>query len=94
LRTALHAILIAAVALAAGCHRAPIPEADSADARVYVQRCGQCHMPYDPRMMTPAMWQAQVTMMEIKIHEAALPELSGDQRTAILDYLTRNSGSR
>jgi len=50
-------------------------------------------MPYHPRVMTPAMWQAQVTMMERKIREAGLPELSGDQRRAILDYLTRNSGS-
>ncbi len=44
--------------------------------------------------MTAAMWQMQVPMMEQKMRQAGLPELSGDERTTILDYLARNAGAR
>ena len=78
----------------AACHARPLPEADSDAARTYVERCGKCHRAYDPRSMTGAMWQTQVELMDTKIRHAGIEPLTGDQRHIILDYLTRNAGTR
>ena len=78
----------------AACHPRPLPEADSDAARTYVERCGQCHRAYDPRAMTGAMWQTQVELMDTKIRQAGMEPLTADQRNIILDYLTRNAGTR
>lgn len=39
------------------------------------------------------MWDTQVTMMEVKIHDAGMAPLTSDDRDAILEYLKRNSGT-
>ena len=78
----------------AACHARALPEADSDAARTYMKRCGMCHRAYDPRSMTSAMWQTQVELMDTKIRQAGMEPLSADQRQIILDYLTRNAGTR
>jgi hypothetical protein len=93
------AVVLAAATAAAGiflaaCHARPLPEADSDAARTYVERCGRCHRAYDPRSMTGAMWETQVELMDTKIRQAGMEPLTADQRHTILDYLTRNAGSR
>jgi hypothetical protein len=90
----LAAVTAAALVFLAACHARPLPEADSDAARTYVQRCGQCHRAYDPRAMTAAMWQTQVELMDTKIRQAGIEPLTVDQRHLILDYLTRNAGTR
>jgi hypothetical protein len=90
----LAAVAAAAVIYLAACHARPLPEADSDAARTYVQRCGQCHLAYDPRAMTGAMWQTQVELMETKIRQAGIEPLTADQRHIILEYLTRNAGTQ
>ena len=87
-------VTAAAVIFLAACHARPLPEADSDAARTYVQRCGQCHRAYDPRAMTGAMWQTQVELMDTKIRQAGIAPLTAEQRDIILDYLTRNAGTR
>ena len=99
LRRAGIAVVLAAatattVSFLAACHARPLPEADSDAARTYVERCGKCHRAYDPRSMTGAMWQTQVELMDTKIRQAGMEPLNGDQRHIILDYLTRNAGTR
>ena len=39
------------------------------------------------------MWDTQVTMMEVKIHQAGMSPLTSDERDAILEYLKRNAGT-
>jgi Dihaem cytochrome c len=82
------AVFVAAIA---GCTR-PLPEEGSAPERVYVDRCGSCHRPYQPHSMTAAMWLAQVAAMREKIAAAGLPPLSPEQDREVLDYLQRNAG--
>jgi len=41
--------------------------------------------------MTAAMWRVQVPMMEDKMKQSGLPQLSDSDRGAILDYLARNA---
>jgi diheme cytochrome c len=84
-------ILLAAIS---GCRSQRLPEQDTYAGQLYVRRCGQCHQPHDPRTMTSAMWQVQVTAAEARIHDAGLPPLTPEQRAAILDYLTRNAGKQ
>jgi hypothetical protein len=90
-RRALAIVLIAI--LASGCKRAPLPEADSPAARLYVARCGNCHAPYNPHEMTSAMWETQVMMMEVKMQAAGQPPLTPDERDSILRYLKNHAGS-
>jgi mono/diheme cytochrome c family protein len=92
-RTAFAAALLCLTSIIAGC-RAPLPDADSPGAQAYVNRCGQCHTPYNPHGMTPAMWDMQVAMMDVKIHAARLPPLTPAEREAILAYLEHNAGNQ
>ncbi len=91
-RTVLAAIVIALAIV--GCKPASLPDAGSPGAQTYVNRCGQCHVPYNPHEMTASMWDTQVTMMDVKIHDAAMRPLSSDERETILEYLERNSGKQ
>ena len=62
--------------------------------RLYVDRCGICHRPYNPASMTAAMWETQVEAMRSKIEQAGQPPLSPDQHLTILDYLKRHAGQQ
>ena len=79
--------------LVAGCKRASLPDAASPSAQLYVSRCGNCHVPYNPHEMTAAMWDTQVSMMESKIQAAGMPALTSDERESIVEYLKRNAGT-
>ena len=79
--------------LLSGCRPAQLPDATSPSAQLYVSRCGNCHVPYNPHEMTAAMWDTQVTMMELKIQAAGQPALTSDERNSILEYLKHNAGT-
>ncbi len=79
--------------LISGC-RAPLPDADSPAAQLYVRRCDHnCHRPYNPHTLTAAMWETKVMMMETKIQAAGQPPLTPDERDTILKYLEHNAGT-
>jgi mono/diheme cytochrome c family protein len=84
------AILTLTALAAAGCHR-PLPEQNTAAARLYARRCGQCHTAYAPGSLTAAMWQVQIDVMETKMRQYSVAPLTGQERDAILSYLTRNA---
>ena len=79
--------------LAAGCSRAPLPEEGSESARLYTERCGGCHAPYNPELMTAQMWETMVSRMEITMKRRGQPLAKAD-RAEILAYLSRNAGTR
>jgi Dihaem cytochrome c len=83
---------LAAAAAAGGCS-SPLPEAGSDAANLYVRRCGACHQPYRPELMTPMMWETMVDRMSGEMSRQGVP-LAGDEKSAILDYLKRNAGKR
>ena len=91
---------IALVALGAmllvftACQSRPLPEVESAPAQLYVERCSQCHVPYDPRSLTRAMWATQVELMQGKMHDAGIKQLTPEEQRIIVDYLTRNAGTQ
>jgi mono/diheme cytochrome c family protein len=79
--------------LVAGCKPPSLPDSTTPGAQLYVNRCGNCHAPYNPHELTASMWDTQVTMMEVKIHQAGMPPLTSDERDAILEYLKRHAGT-
>jgi mono/diheme cytochrome c family protein len=93
-RNFLRAVVALVAVLASGCKPGPLPDATSPGARLYVQRCGNCHVPYNPHEMTAPMWDTQVTMMEVKMQSAGMPPLTPDERAVILEYLKGNAGTR
>jgi mono/diheme cytochrome c family protein len=81
-----------------------IPDLDTADGRVFAQRCGGCHgKPFgdhgvthgvpDPRFRTMAEWEKELLNMDRLIHEKGLPPLTEREREAIIRYLSRHAKS-
>ena len=68
-----------------------LPEKDSADAALYVARCGGCHRAYHPGIMTPSMWKLQVDRMDGKFLAVHQPVPEGEERARLMAYLTRNA---
>ena len=75
-----------------------IPELNTADGRVFAQRCGACHgKPFgshgithgvpDPRFRTMVEWQEELTRMESLMREKGLQPLTDHEREAITRYL-------
>ncbi len=77
-----------------GCQNGKIPDEDSYAAQLYLKRCGQCHQPYNPNLMTATMWAAQVELMQARMKQAGLLPLTSAERKTILDYLTSNAGKQ
>ena len=75
----------------AACQSAPLPELGSADEQLYSHRCGACHSPYNPGVMTPAMWQVKVKVMEQQIRKSGQPPLTDEESKTILAYLSRHA---
>ncbi|WP_455235468.1 c-type cytochrome [Thiogranum longum] len=60
-------------------------------AQVYAARCGSCHALPHPKRHSYGDWQILVPVMEQRMVERGIPELSGDERAAIYAYLRENS---
>ena len=87
MRLAAAAMLLAA---AAGCSK-PLPEEGSADAALYAQRCGGCHVAHHPSALTAAMWDVMVKRMDSEIKRRGFPPLAEPERGRVLAYLQRHA---
>ncbi|MFQ5351659.1 MAG: cytochrome C [Candidatus Binatia bacterium] len=93
-RSKIHALaagLLVAALSSAAC-RATLPEQGSADNTLYRERCGTCHDPYHPGLMTEAMWKIMYARMEIEIETQGFPRITAEERDRLLKYLARNAG--
>jgi hypothetical protein len=86
----LRVLVVAAMAGSTGCGSS-LPETGSPSASLYVQRCGTCHPPYNPGLLTAKMWEAMVQRMEGEMRRRGM-ELSPADKALVLDYLARNAG--
>jgi hypothetical protein len=86
-------LLLAVMLALSGCAKS-LPDRDTADAQLYLTRCGSCHQPYAPQSLTPAMWEIQVAAMQDKIIAAGQPPLTSTEKAEILDYLKHNAGTQ
>jgi mono/diheme cytochrome c family protein len=78
--------VLGSLALVVGCTHA-LPDADSPGAQLYQARCGTCHALYEPRALTPAMWEVQVDRMRQTMRRRGVSPLTDDERTLMLAYL-------
>ena len=85
-------VLLGVAALLASCQRGKMPEEGGRAAQLYVRKCGQCHQPYNPSLMTATMWAVQVDRMQERMKQIGISPLTPDERKTILDYLSRNAG--
>ena len=76
------------------CQKSKIPDEENYAAQLYVKRCGQCHQPYNPSLMTPAMWAVQVDRMQERMKQIGISPLNAEERKAILDYLSSHAGTQ
>jgi diheme cytochrome c len=83
-------LLVVPLALALpGCSR-PLPAAESAEAKLYRERCGTtCHGAYSPESMPFPTWEMILPRMEQRIAASSEPPLGADERRAIVDYLRK-----
>jgi Dihaem cytochrome c len=84
---------MAAISLAvAGCQGGKLPDESGYAAQLYIKRCGGCHVPYNPRSMTAAMWKVQMAAMQDRMRQAGMTPLTPDERARIMGYLQRYAG--
>ena len=83
-------ICIFALAACAG-KPTPIPDADSAGARVFAARCSICHVAPHPKRLTFSAWRHMLTVMESQMQHRGMEPLSEEEREAILAYLKHHA---
>jgi hypothetical protein len=83
------AVLVLAGAVAA-CNAA-LPESDSAQAKLYQQKCSGCHRLYAPGVLTAEMWSFMVARMEEEFRRRGIPPLAEEEKQAIVSYLQLHS---
>lgn len=82
-------VTVLGIALA-GCSQ-PLPEPESPAAKLYAQRCNDCHRAFHPGSLTAAMWDFQVERMQGELVRRGFPPLTRDEKKLVLDYLHRHS---
>ncbi len=66
---------------------AEIPDADSAAAKLFAQKCSVCHaMPYPERLDWPH-WRHMLGLMRQRMQERGVPEPSKEEWRQIAGYL-------
>ncbi len=76
--------------LAACARTQTIPEPESPGARLYQERCTQCHGLPGTKRHTPEQWNHLLAMMEGFMREKNI-EFPAQEKKMIRDYLYRNA---
>jgi hypothetical protein len=87
-------VIVGTTALLVSCQNGKIPDESSYPAQLYLKRCGQCHQPYNPNLMTAAMWAIKLDLMQERMKQTGLAPLTPAERETILKYLTSNAGKQ
>ncbi len=87
-------MLLGPAALLASCQNGKMPDKGSYAAQLYLKRCGQCHVAYNPSLMTAPMWAVKVDLMQERMRQTGLMPLTPDERKTILEYLSSNAGQQ
>lgn len=67
------------------------PEVNSSVVRLYLARCGDCHVAPQPRSHTARSWSAILQRMQMRMQAAARKPLDKDELSMILDYVQRHA---
>ena len=82
-------------AAAANCNTgAKIPDKNSDEAKMYQNKCGICHAVPHPRRHTKLQWEHTLSLMELRMKEKKMPELTEEENNLIRMYIAKNSRKR
>jgi hypothetical protein len=87
MRTIAITLVLAAAAVACNAPEAQVPDGARAVATVHTAKCGNCHVPPEPRSRTRAHLEDAFTRHKTRVH------LSDDQWAAMVDYLAGPQGA-
>ena len=68
-----------------------LPGVNTAEARLYIQKCNLCHAPAHPARHTIKEWRSIIVMMEKRMDERGYPQLGAQTKQVILRYLQRHA---
>lgn len=68
-----------------------LPEAGSAGARLYEERCTACHRLYPPGVLTAATWDLMLDRMQGEMRRRGVEPLSGDEMRMLRAYLNKHA---
>ena len=74
----------------AGTGTPAIPEADSSEAKLFLNKCTQCHSWPHPDRHTPTEWDHYLNLMEKRMAEKSL-DFSKEDREIIRGYLRKHA---
>ena len=67
--------------------QAYLPDAQTDEARVYIEQCGGCHAVPHPQRLSAAAWKDLVAVMDKRREEREFPPLTESEREKIMTYL-------
>ncbi len=67
------------------------PDAGSSAARLYYEKCADCHVAPQPTVHTANRWPGIVQRMQMRMQANAREPLDKNELTVILDYLERHA---
>ncbi len=68
-----------------------IPDADSPEAKVYIERCSVCHVLPHPKRLSFSSWKHMLKLMDQRMEERGISPLEPAEREAIAAYLKRHA---
>jgi len=74
----------------AACSSAPPASNAAGAAQVFTSRCSICHAPPHPKRHSYAEWELLLPVMQQRMEERGMGQLSDQDREAILSYLKAN----
>lgn len=81
---------IATVTVLAACNPS-LPEAESAGAQLYVERCSSCHRLHAPGVITSASWDVILERMQREMRMRGVEPLSADETRILREYLDKHA---
>ena len=81
--------LLCLAAITACSGKIKLPDANSSDARLYAERCGNCHAAYHPKQHDQAQWTRLFILLQRNIPHEGMEPLPISERTTILRYLKK-----
>ncbi len=80
-------LLMTGCAFETGKPYAYLPDAQTADAGVYIKQCGACHSAPHPKRLNATAWKNMVAVMDKRRKERGYPPLAGTDRKKVMTYL-------
>ncbi len=68
-----------------------IPDADSPEAKVYIERCSVCHVLPHPKRLSFSGWKHMLKLMDQRMEERGISPLEPAEREAIAAYLKHHA---